>query len=360
MNPIDSADLQRGRAASPLVCMTGLSHVVLATPALESVVEFYEDFGLVIVERSQNRARFRAAGSAPTVLELVRGEQAELRAIGVLVDSELELRKLASLPEATPIEEGPAGEWLVRLRSPGGTPFIATIGGARVEPFIPRPAVIMNGANEKKRIGAPVRVEPAPSQIVRLGHLVVDTPRPSATVLWLMRVFGMIVSDAQHLDGNEAPAIASFLRCDRGDEPTDHHTLAVALGVREGLGHLAFEVDALDDLAAGGEWLARKGHRHVWGIGRHRFGSQIFDYWRAPDGTTVEHYVDGDLFDASVPTGRSAFCGENLLQWGPRPPADFGVPPFSASLLVAATRNFLGATELSVGRLLAAKRSLSH
>jgi hypothetical protein len=196
--------------------------------------------------------------------------------------------------------------------------------------------------------------------VVRLGHLVLNTALPSATVLWLMRVFGMIVSDAQHLDDASAPAIASFLRCDRGEQPTDHHTLAVALGVREGVGHIAFEIDALDDLAAGGEWLRRRGHRHVWGIGRHLLGSQIFDYWRAPDGTTVEHYIDGDLFDASVPTGRSAFCGGNLLQWGPRPPADFGVPPLSTALFVATTRNLLFATELTVGRLLAAKRSLSR
>lgn len=360
MNPIDAADLRRGRAASPLARVTGLSHVVLATPALESAVGFYEDFGLVTVERSDERARLRAAGSAPWVLELVRGDDAELRGIGVLVGSELDLRKLASLPEATPIEEGPAGGSFVTLRSPGGTPFVATCGGARLEPLTPRPAVILNGANEKKRIGAPVRVDPAPSQVVRLGHLVLDTPLPSATVLWLIRVLGMIISDAQHLDDEGAPAIASFLRCDRGDEPTDHHTLAVALGVREGVGHVAFEVDSLDDLAAGGEWLKRRGHRHVWGVGRHLLGSQIFDYWRSPDGTTVEHYVDGDLFDASIPTGRSAFRGGNLRQWGPAPPADFGVPPLSASLLVAATRNLFGATELTVGRLLAAKRSLSH
>lgn len=360
MNPIESADLQRGRATSPLVRVVELSHVVLATPALESAVEFYEDFGLAIVERSRERVRFRAAGSAPLVLELVLGEQTELRGIGVVVETELDLRKLASLPEATPIDEDPAGESFVTLRSPGGTPFIATLGRKQVDAFPPRPAVIMNSANEKKRIGAPVRVEPTPAHVMRLGHLVLDTPLPSATVLWLMRVFGMIVSDAQHLDGDEAPAIASFLRCDRGDEPADHHTLAVTLGVREGIGHIAFELTTLDDLAAGGEWLRRKGHRHVWGIGRHLLGSQIFDYWRSPDGVMVEHYIDGDLFDASVPTGRSAFCGSHLLQWGPMPPADFGVPAPSKDLLTQVARNLFGSTELTVARLVAVKRALSR
>jgi hypothetical protein len=32
---------------------------------------------------------------------------------------------------------------------------------------------------------------------------------------------------------------------------------------------------------------------------RRRLGSQVFDYWKDPNGFTMEHFTDGDLFNAS-------------------------------------------------------------
>jgi hypothetical protein len=64
--------------------------------------------------------------------------------------------------------------------------------------------------------------------------------------------------------------------------------------------HSAYQVTDLDALAAGGEFLKEAGYRRSWGIGRHIQGSQIFDYWRDDRGFLVEHFTDGDLFDASL------------------------------------------------------------
>ena len=82
----------------------------------------------------------------------------------------------------------------------------------------------------------------------------------------------------------------SFIRCDRGATPTDHHTLAMALGPSNRYVHSAYQVGDLDALAAGGEYLGERGYHRSWGIGRHIQGSQIFDYWRDPDGFMVEHF----------------------------------------------------------------------
>ena len=82
----------------------------------------------------------------------------------------------------------------------------------------------------------------------------------------------------------------SFIRCDRGSTPTDHHTLAMTLGPRNRYVHSAYQVADLDALAAGGEYLREQGYHRSWGIGRHIEGSQIFDYWRDPDGFLVEHF----------------------------------------------------------------------
>ena len=61
----------------------------------------------------------------------------------------------------------------------------------------------------------------------------------------------------------------------------------------------------------------KSGWVQEWGVGRHLLGSQIFDYWRSPDGYIFEHYADGDLLTEKVQPGDYEATPENLAQWGP-------------------------------------------
>ena len=88
--------------------------------------------------------------------------------------------------------------------------------------------------------------------------------------------------------------------------------------------HSAYQVCDLDALAAGGEYLAEHGYFRSWGIGRHIQGSQLFDYWRDPDGFLVEHFSDGDMFDSTLEPGWAPFTASGLAQWGP--PVTRGLP----------------------------------
>jgi hypothetical protein len=125
----------------------------------------------------------------------------------------------------------------------------------------------------------------------------------------------------------------SFIRCDRGQTPTDHHTLAMMLGPTNRYVHSAYQVCDLDALAAGGEYLLDEGYQRSWGIGRHIQGSQIFDYWRDPDGFLVEHFADGDLFDCTLEPGWAPMSTSGLAQWGPPATKDFlGLAPGRESL----------------------------
>jgi catechol 2,3-dioxygenase-like lactoylglutathione lyase family enzyme len=357
--PIDRSELEQGRARDPLVRASGLHHVVLETPDLDAAERFYGDFGLVPSARAGGALYLRAAGPAHHVLTLVQGPRARLASVALGVDAELDLRRLASLPGASPVEPTgePGGGLRVRLSAPGGIVVDAVHGVEEVAPLARRAPVAFNAIGHAARVGATVRLPPAPSQIQRIGHAVLETTRPAALVLWLIRTLGMIVSDFQVLDGRP---VVSFLRCDRGSTPSDHHTLAVAVGPREGLGHVAFEVADVDEIGRGAAWLRALGHRHAWGIGRHVLGSQLFDYWRAPDGAVVEHYADGDVFDASAPTGRLAFNGSNLAQWGPKPPRDFALPPLSLPLVVEAARAVATSDEISLPLLARTVRALSR
>jgi len=154
------------------------------------------------------------------------------------------------------------------------------------------------------------------------------------TLNWYLDNFGMIVSDFLYFPGqrDRGPTM-SFIRCDRGATPADHHTLAIALGPRNRYVHSAYQVCDLDALAAGGEYLRERGYQRSWGIGRHIQGSQIFDYWRDPDGFLVEHFTDGDMFDNTLEPGWAAFTATGLTQWGPPVTKDFlGIRPGRESI----------------------------
>ena len=131
----------------------------------------------------------------------------------------------------------------------------------------------------------------------------------------------------------------TFLRLDRGSQPTDHHTLALAQGVAPVYSHSAYEVVDADAVGMGQRVLRERGYRHAWGIGRHILGSQIFDYWVDPFGDKHEHYCDGDLFTADQAMGVERVSRKAMSQWGQVMPADFTKPKLSARSLLEIPRN---------------------
>jgi hypothetical protein len=150
-------------------------------------------------------------------------------------------------------------------------------------------------------------------------------------------------------DGSPA---AAFFRLDLGDQPADHHTLALTINFVAGYGHSAFEVVDADAVGVGQRILQKKGWRHAWGIGRHILGSQIFDYWEDPWGSKHEHYCDGDVFTAGAPTEVHAVSRDAMAQWGPKMPKRFTRPALGPKSLVALVRNLFAVEDLSVKKLI--------
>jgi len=83
---------------------------------------------------------------------------------------------------------------------------------------------------------------------------------------------------------------------------------------KTGLNHLSFEVSDIDDVCVGHDYLKQFGkYEHMWGIGRHVLGSQVYDYWADPWGHVHEHWADSDRLEsrargggAGVAMGRGA------------------------------------------------------
>jgi catechol 2,3-dioxygenase-like lactoylglutathione lyase family enzyme len=144
-----------------------------------------------------------------------------------------------------------------------------------------------------------------------------------ASEAWYKSRFGLITSDEIALSPDFS--VGAFLRCDRGDTPTDHHTLFLLQApTGAGFNHAAFEVIDFDDLMRGREHLLAVKAHPEWGIGRHLLGSQIFDYWRDPWGHTLEHWTDGDLFTAADGSNTATLPDLMAVQWGMQMPATMG------------------------------------
>ena len=114
----------------------------------------------------------------------------------------------------------------------------------------------------------------------------------------------------------------SFIRCDRGSVPADHHTLAMALGPVGRYVHSAYQVGDLDALAAGEE-PARAGVLPLVGYRPPHPGQPDLRLLARSGRFLVEHFTDGDMFDNTLEPGWAPMAASGLAQWGPPPSKDF-------------------------------------
>jgi catechol 2,3-dioxygenase-like lactoylglutathione lyase family enzyme len=253
------------------------------------------------------------------------GEENLQLGFGFFAESEQALRAIAAEVSA-PVEENPypGGGLRVRTTDPSGFIVDVIFGQQELEPLPRRAPLQSNNAHERQRLGLTLRLQPAPSQLARLGHIALHVRDYRASRAFYEDTLGMRPSDIYY-DGSEDNEVGAFMNCGRGEQWTDHHTVGImqAGDGRARFDHCAFEVIDLDDVIQGSAFLTNRGHRHSWGIGRHVQGSQIFDYWRDPFGNKLEHWTDGDLVNVNTPIGREQLSDNALYQWGPIPTQDF-------------------------------------
>jgi catechol 2,3-dioxygenase-like lactoylglutathione lyase family enzyme len=309
----------------PIVRVQDVLYPRLRAPDLERMERFLVDFGLVRVARTERALYMRGAGPVHHVHLTELGHGAGLVGLAFLAAEARDLERLARVPGASAVHDTgePGGGRRVTLTDPNGF-TVEVVHGMAAHPDPIPGSLPLNLGNRVERERALKRPARSPARIKRFGHAGLNTPRVEETFAWYRRHLGLVTSDAVAFRGTE---LARFCRCDRGADTTDHHTLLVAQGLsdRPSLNHAAWEVCDLDDVWLGHEVLARGGHRHHWGVGRHTLGSQIFDYWRDPWGLVHEHFTDGDLIDGSHEAGVHG-PEDAGSQWGPQMPPDFGQP----------------------------------
>ncbi|GFF97681.1 hypothetical protein IFM53868_09303, partial [Aspergillus udagawae] len=189
--------------------------------------------------------------------------------------------KPAAIPGAArkTLDDAPRGGEMVTFERPNGT-------------FVHGP---FNTPFEKPRKGQFQRYRDGPALVHKLGHY-----------RYVCKEFEM------ELEFYTIPQmnIMTFMHLDLGEEYTGHHTFFLQAGV----------ANSGQDLM-GQQYLAKRGWKSVWGVGRHILGSQIFDYLYDSSKFKIEHYADGDVVNCDNATRREPVGP--LSVWGPELPRDF-------------------------------------
>jgi catechol 2,3-dioxygenase-like lactoylglutathione lyase family enzyme len=314
-----------GRSRNPVIKAHDLAWLEFEKPDLAAAETFAQAFGFQTVVRTADDLQLRGADAGAPCVLIRRGTQTRSRGIAFKAYDDIDVYKLAEANgvQAEPLPES-LGGLAVQLTDPGGIP-VKVVAGLHDLPELPaQPPHVFNVGRQPTRVNTTQRPPRTPAVVQRLGHVVMQSTKYLEALNWYLDNLGLIVSDFLYFPGQRGRGpTMSFIRCDRGSVPADHHTLALALGPANRYVHSAYQVGDLDALAAGGEYLGAQGYFRSWGIGRHIQGSQLFDYWRDPDGFLVEHFADGDVFDNTLEPGWAPFTASGLAQWGPPATADF-------------------------------------
>lgn len=308
----------------PVVKVTDLAFGRLQSPSLDEAEEFLTAFGMVRAERTKDALYMRGTDPAHHIHVTHLGPP-KFVGLAFYVENEDDLKRFAKAPGASGVEslDEPGGGKRVRIADPHGFQMEVLCGLAQV-PKLPIHRNVLNWGEEKlRRAGELMRMPRGPSQVKRAAHAVIMTPNAKERIKWYREMFGLVISDEVYA-GDRDNVIASFNRCDRGDTYVDHHTFLCIEGPNAGLNHLSFEVQNIDDVMRGHEHLKGKNkYSHVWGIGRHVLGSQVFDYWKDPWNRLHEHWTDTDVLN--IHAKPNLLPAEEGLdsQWGEAVPQEF-------------------------------------
>ncbi len=296
----------------PVIKARGVVYVRLSAPDLDVMETFLNDFGMERAARTADRLYMRGCGPHHHIHVTHLGPPGFI-GFGYEAASEDDLHRLAAqVPGASAVEDTgePGGGKRVRLTEPNGFQ-IEVVHGLEKRAHTPFPG-------SRVRVAGDPSQSVGPGKIVRMGHGVLATPKLQETLAWFRETLGFIKTDDLFV-GTPDNVIGSFNRVDAGDEHVDHHVVFVLRGERAGMHHASFEVNDVNDIFTGHDYLHKKGYEHVRGIGRHALGSQIFDYWVSPYDQMHEHWSSNERFTSQ--------SGAGDVQIGPGMAHDTGEKP---------------------------------
>jgi 2,3-dihydroxy-p-cumate/2,3-dihydroxybenzoate 3,4-dioxygenase len=257
-----------------------LGYAALQVTDLAASTHFYANLMGLAIERSETATVWLRCSDKPFDLVLKAGAIPGLSGIGFELESRAELRKAFDHIAGVGLEPAWADDGSFAFRNPDtGLELVFDADPPRAQtPY-----------------------EPTVTQIVRLGHVVLNVASYADAHRFWVDQLGFEISD--HVPGKIA-----FLRC--WPNPL-HHSLALLTGDSDGLNHFNFMVTDIDDIGKAMNRMKQADVPIVFGPGRHLPSGSIFLYMLDPDGMSTEY----------------SFGMEEFPELGARPPRELEPKP---------------------------------
>jgi catechol 2,3-dioxygenase-like lactoylglutathione lyase family enzyme len=265
---------------------------------LDECVRFFADFGLFLLERTDEHAVFETLTGQTLHLDTEPGpplppaveDGPTLREVVWGVDTPEELESLvAAAGRDRPVRQDAAGVFHTVDETGFGVGL--TLARPRNADVTPRPANALGSVTRwNEGLEAITRVRP-----LRMCHVALNIRkegREEAVTFYVDRL-GFRPTDV-------VEPMGVFMRAS-GDD--DQHTMLLCHRPdKAGVNHIAYEVPGFDDVVEGGNHMIDRGWREARRLGRHTVGSNVFRFVHAPCGGRVEYAADMDRADDSYET----------------------------------------------------------
>src|SRR5215470_17693609 len=170
-----------GRSEDPLIKVAGLAWLEFEKPDLEAAERFYTDFGFTVADRTPQTLLLRGRWAGPAGLVVRRGPHARFAGVAYRAAARDDLDRLARGTGAT--VSAHSGGHAVALRDPSGVP-VRVVYGVPEYPALPeRSPLALNFGPGPVRVNGTHRPVIGPTEIERMGHVVLGTTRIRARVM---------------------------------------------------------------------------------------------------------------------------------------------------------------------------------
>ncbi len=235
-----------------------LGYAALHVTDVAKSAYFYSNIMGLKLEQRDARTAWLRCSDKPYDLVLEQGNLPGLARIGFELESRAEVTGAFDRISTVGLSPAWSGDTAFRFRNPDT--------GLELDFYADQPR-------------AASTFESTVTQIVRLGHVVMNVTNYAAAHRFWVDQLGFEISD--HVPGKIA-----FLRC--WPNPL-HHSLALLSGEQDGLNHFNFMVTDIDDIGRAMNRMKKANVPIVFGPGRHLPSGSIFLYMLDPDGMSTEY-----------------------------------------------------------------------
>ena len=261
-----------------------LAHVELVTPKLEDSARFFTDvIGLEETGRDEESVYLRCWGDFFFhSVQLTEGDQPALGHIAWRAEGPAQLEHGVAALQAAGVGEG----WVEDQKGQGPAYRYRGPGGHLQELFweverYESPADARSAFPARPARFAPRGVTPR-----QLDHVTVVTADPYGDSEWYRDTLGYRFTEYTGLDDN--PDLVVFSMVTTNEKSHDLGLVVDFSGVPGRTHHLAFWVDAVEDVLRAADALMESGVHLEFGPGRHGMGEQTYLYFREPGGHRLE------------------------------------------------------------------------